>query len=263
MSRSLIGRAELLQSYLSSLETQISQGNKLKLSLIPHYSFYTQLLEKLIEGHRKFGMSLKVTLQELKSNLIKEIQFEKKCLVVQNNGKLQFVMMSLTTWGFIFFTSFMVEVKMRLFDFFIILFLQFLGAICFFKVSQVIKERCFSKYTLVIERLYLFVNMVDLGFSNGRAISESLVLEGPMAKEEVFLPCASRLDQAIMKWKDAGISPKGECKDILEEIWHQKTMSFEQYLKQLEALKFSVLAGFYLPAYFYYLYSIFQFFMEQ
>ena len=111
--------------------------------------------------------------------------------------------------------------------------------------------------------MYLFINMIELGFSNGKAVGESRVLEGALASEESFLLCASRLDQAIVKWKDSGISPKSECIEILGEIWHQKTMSFEHYLKQLEGLKFTTLALFYLPAYFYYLYSIFQFFMEQ
>lgn len=263
LEHTTIGKAENLQRFISSLESQLSLGSKSTISQIPEYHFYTILLEKLISGHRKFGMNIKSTLQELKLNLIKEIQFERKCQVTATNGKLQFLMMTITTWGFIFFSSLMVNIKMNASDYLIILLFQFIGVIIFVKGSRLIKEKIFSKYSLIIERLYLFINMVDLGFSNGKAVTESRILEGSLLQEKNFLPCAARLGEAIDKWKELGSNPKSECRDICEEIWHQKTMAFEHYLKQLEALKFAVLAGLYLPAYFYYLYSIFQFFMEQ
>jgi len=261
--KSHLGRAEHLQSFMTSLENQLGQGQTKVIIEIPIFGFYTELIEKLIAGQRKYGLTLKSTIQELKLNLIREIQFEKKCKTTENNGKFQFVMMAIVTWFFIFFTGSMVEIHLNFIDVLIILLLQISGAFIFFKFSKFIKIRQFQKFSEVIERLYLFTNMVELGLSNGKAISESKVLEGSLVTEEVFLLCASRLQTAILKWRDAGVSPKSECKDLLDEVWHQKTMAFEQYLKQLEGLKFSVLACFYLPAYFYYLYSIFQFFMEQ
>ena len=96
-----------------------------------------------------------------------------------------------------------------------------------------------------------------------QTLSESQVLEGDLMIHKLFLPCASRIMNLVNRWKANGISPKTEVAEIIQELWHIKEVNFERFLKHLDILKFIVLAFFFLPAYFFYLYSIFQFFMEQ
>ena len=145
----------------------------------------------------------------------------------------------------------------------IIFLIQILGVTIFNMSLKKLKVYTFNKFSKAIERLYLFVSLVEVGMPVSQTLSESQVLEGDLMIHKLFLPCASRLMNLVNRWKANGISPKTEVAEIIQELWHIKEVNFERFLKHLDILKFIVLAFFFLPAYFFYLYSIFQFFMEQ
>ncbi len=74
---------------------------------------------------------------------------------------------------------------------------------------------------------------------------------------------ALRTKKLIDRMKETGLSPKEEAQEILDGLWHFQGEMFEKFTKKVQLLKFCILAFFFLPAYFLYLVSIFQFFMEQ
>jgi hypothetical protein len=254
--------AKLLE-FFPQLEAQLSMGVKTTSIDIPRYKFYTNFLFELLQFYQKRGVSLKTILPELRGNLIKDLQFEKKLKSNILGGNLQFLAITITTWGFILFSSQMAQLPLRPINLMVIFLLQFSGVIVFNAFLKKIKSVVFNKFDQSIERLYLFVSMIEIGLPVGVILSESKVLEGEFMKHSLFSPCAQRLTSLIKRWSENGISPKIETGEIIRELWHLKEVNFERFLKHLDLLKFIVLAFFFLPAYFFYLYSIFQFFMEQ
>lgn len=254
---------EKLLSFLPNLEAKLAMGLKTTTDSIPRYKFYTTLLFDLLEVHQKRGISLKIIIPELRLNLTKDLQFESKLQSNLLGGNLQFFVITMTTWCFIFFSSAMADLPLKFSVLMIILMIQITGIFIFNLALKKLKNYTFSKFSEAIERLYLFVSLVEIGMPVSQTLAESRVLEGGLMKNKLFSPCASRLLTLVNRWKENGISPKVEAGEIIRELWHLKEVSFERFLKHLEALKFIVLAFFFLPAYFFYLYSIFQFFMEQ
>jgi hypothetical protein len=254
---------EKLLIFLPNLEAKLGMGMKTTSESIPRYKFYTTLLFDLLEVHQKRGISLKHIIPELRLNLTKDIHFENK---IQSNllgGNLQFFIITLTTWCFIFFSSAMVDLPLKFSVLMTILIIQITGILIFNLALKKLKNFTFYKFSEAIEKLYLFVSLVEIGMPVSQTLAESRVLEGGLMKNKVFSPCASRLVTLVNRWKESGISPKLEGAEIIRELWHLKEVSFERFLKHLDALKFITLVFFFLPAYFFYLYSIFQFFMDQ
>jgi hypothetical protein len=254
---------ENLLEFFPGLEAKLAMGMKTTTFQIPQYKFYTGLLLELLGFHQKRGISLKQILPELRGNLTKDLQFEKKLKGSILGGNLQFLVIFMTTWGFIFLSSLMADLPLKISSLFIIFTFQTTGLLVFNLFLKRIKNKIFLKFDQAIERLYLFVSLVEVGLPVGQVLAESKVLEGDLVKHQAFSPCASRLMTLVNRWKENGISPKTEAAEIIRDLWHLKESSFERFLKHLDLLKFTVLAFFFLPAYFFHLYSIFQFFMEQ
>lgn len=256
-------QGEKLLNFLPELEAKMGMGIKTAQIEIPHYKFYTKLLYDLLDVHRRLGISLKFILPELRSNLLKDLSFEKKISSSILGGNLQFLVISFTTWAFIFFSSALAEIPLNVFDLFLILIVQILAVIVFNIVTKKVRGFIFLKYSHVIEELYLFSSMVEIGLPAGKVLSESKILDGDLVKFKEFYFCAARTKEHVARWRENGISPKIGVGEVVAEIWQLKEGSFLKFLKTLDLIKFSVLAFFFLPAYFYYLYSIFQFFLLQ
>ena len=243
------------------IEAKLALGIKTTSIELPRYKFYTTLLFELLQVHRKLGISLKQILPELRQNLIKDLHFEKKMMSSILGGNLQFLVITITTWGFIFLSSALAELPLDYLILLIILGIQIFAILFFNGVLSQMKKRIFVKFNQSIESLYLFVSLVEIGIPIGQVLAESKVLDSDLGKHKKFSQVNNRLETLINRWKDNGISPKMESAEIIKEVWHLKEENFEAFIKQVDTLKFIVLAGFFLPAYFFYLYSIFKFFM--
>jgi hypothetical protein len=153
---------EKLLSFLPNLEVKLGMGLKTTSDSIPRYKFYTGLLFHLLEVHQKRGISLKQILPELRLNLSKDLQFETKLRSNLLGGNLQFLAITVTTWFFIIFSSEMAELPLNYADLLIILIIQILGVLVFNLALKKMKNHIFHKFSEAIERLYLFVSLVEI-----------------------------------------------------------------------------------------------------
>lgn len=255
-------QGEKLLVLFPEIEAKLALGIKTTSIELPRYKFYTTLIFDLLQVHRKLGISLKHILPELRQNLIKDLQFESKVIGSVIGGNLQFFVITLTTWGFIFFSSALADLPLDFFTLLVIFCMQVTALFVFNGILSYIKKHTFMKFNQTIESLYLFVSLVEIGLPVSQVLLESKVLESDLGKHKRFSQVSSRLEALINRWKDNGISPKIESAEIIKEVWHLKEVNFETFIKQVDVLKFIVLAFFFLPAYFFYLYSIFKFFIE-
>lgn len=258
-----IVRGEKLLNFLPLLEARLALGQKNLALELPRFKFYTTLLIDLLEVHRKLGVSLKQILPEMRANLIKELRFEKKLLSQALGGNLQFSVVTLTTWCFVFLSSQLAELPLNFSVLLLIGSIQFMAFLVFNFSFLKLRNLSLHKFSQSLEELYLFNGMVEVGRPLNLILSESDILNGQLFKHKQFSPFSERLHNLVNRWKESGLSPRIEVQEIIQEVWHEKERQYERFLKHLDLLKFCILAFFFLPAYFFYLYSIFQFFMEQ
>lgn len=258
-----LARGDELLLLFPRIEAQIGLGLKTIKFELPQFKFYTALMLQLLEAHRQLGVSVKNLFPELRANLIKEMQFEKKIYSLSMAGNLQFVIVTLTTWSFILLSQQLADIPANPFILMLIAFLQSLAFI-FFNLGFIrIKNRGLAYYSRALEELYFFKGMLELGLPVNRVLNDSNCLNGALATTKQFKNLFQRLSELVSRWKETGLSPRAEVQEIIVEIWHEKEQGYQRFIKHLEVLKFVVLAFFFLPAYFAHLFSIFQFFMEQ
>lgn len=253
---------ELLIAF-TECEAKISLGIKILPSFLPRYKFYTSLLEQLFETHRRLGIGIKKFIPEIRSGLIRDLQFEKKVLDELLSGLLQFLVIAATTWSFVFLSSSIVQIPLSKSIIFFMLVLQLSGIAVFFQLVKKVKHKSFTRFSKAIEELYLFSTLLEIGLPLNEILLRSGILQGNLVSFKIFENLADRMKKLVARLKETGLSPRDEAQEIIREIWHLQEENFQKFTKIVQVLKFSVLAFFFLPAYFLYLYSIFKFFMEQ
>lgn len=258
-----IYRGQELLIAFSECEAKISLGIKILPSFLPKYKFYTNLLEQLFESHRRLGIGIKKFIPEIRSGLIRDLQFEKKVFDELTSGFLQFLVIGATTWSFVFLSSSIVQIPLSKSIIFFMLILQLGGIVVFLQLVKKVKSKIFTKFSKAIEELYLFSSLLDVGMPLNEILLRSGILQGNLVSFKIFENLSDRLKKLIARLKEIGLSPREETQEIIREIWHLQEENFQKFTKIVQVLKFSVLAFFFLPAYFLYLYSIFKFFMEQ
>lgn len=258
-----MNRGQALLMAFSECEALISLGKKILPSFLPKYKFYTNLLELLFETQRRQGIGIKKFMPEIRGALIRDLQFEKKVLDELLGGFLQFLVIAATTWGFVFLSSSLVEIPLSKSIILFMIVLQLSGVAVFFQLVSRVKNKIFTRFSKAIEELYLFSTLLEVGLPINEILSRSGILQGNLANFKIFENLSERMKKLIARLKETGLSPRDEAQEIIFEIWHLQEENFQKFTKMVQVLKFSVLAFFFLPAYFLYLYSIFKFFMEQ
>lgn len=258
-----ISRGEDLLISLSECEAKIAIGLKIFAGILPRYKFYTDLLEQIFEHNRSLGIGIKKFIPEIRMALIRDLQFEKKIFDEIISACLQFLVIAMTTWSFVILSKSLVSIPLNTKTAFMMLGLELLGILFFFYLIRHLKTKTFSPFRNATEELYLFSAFLDIGLPVNEVLLRSKILQGSLATDKSFENLSSRVKKLVVRMKETGLSPKAEVSEIIRELWHLQEVHFGKFTKMVQVLKFSVLAFFFLPAYFLYLHSIFQFFMEQ
>lgn len=258
-----IDRGQELLANFSKCEAQISLGAKILPDFLPKYKFYTELLEQLFFFNRNLGIKIKKFFPEIRKGLINDLQFEKKVLDEVMAAILQFLVIALTTWSFVFLSSLIAQISLSKSISLLMILLQIMGIVIFFFILKKIKKNMFVKFNKSIEELYLFNSFLEIGLPINEIISRSKICDGSIVSFKIFENLSDRVKKLIIRLKETGLSPRDEVQEIIGEIWHLQGEYFKKFTKIVQILKFSILIFFFLPAYFLYLYSIFKFFMEQ
>ncbi|MGZ3787932.1 MAG: hypothetical protein ACXVLQ_05380 [Bacteriovorax sp.] len=258
-----IYHGEELINGISETEAKVALGLKILPKNLPRYKFYTDLLEELFETHRKQGIGLKKFIPEIRGALIRDLQFEKKIFSECMGALLQFLVIAATTWSFVFLSSSLVEIPLDKTILILMLAFEVLGAVIFFKVLHVYKKKTFLKFESAIGEIYLFTTLLEVGLPINEIQQRSKIMEGSLMMHKHFGPLAKRMRKLIDRLKESGLSLREEAQEVTLGLWQLQEDQFLQFTKKTQVLKFGILAFFFMPAYFLYLYSIFKFFMEQ
>ena len=230
---------------------------------LPQFKFYTNLLIKLLKANRQEGISIRKLIPELRIGVQRDIQFEKKVSKVVIGGNFQFLVITLATWGFVFFSQQLVEIKLDFKLGLCMVALQILGFVLLNFLTSYLKKVKFMPYSSAFEELYLFKALVEVRMQIKTILLESRIMNGALVTLKLFDSLSRRIIYSVERWKASGISPKEESEELIKELWYSQEEQFLDFIKKIEILKFVMMALLFLPAYFLYLAAIFKFFMEQ
>ncbi len=253
---------EALKAKFIDCEASLTLGLNAFPKSLPKYKFYTHLIEQLVAVHRSKGVGLKKIFPEIRNHLIRDVQFERKIVSEIISGLLQFMIIFLTTWGFVYLSISLVELPPNHIIFFFMFLLQLIGSLLFFLLIHFLKKNIFEQFAKALEEAYLFSVLLEIGVPINEILERSQIQCGLFSQSKMFSSLSVRMKNLIKRLKQTGISPLDESKEIIAELWQFQEDEFLQFTKKLQVLKFFILAFFFLPSYFLYLYSIFQFFME-
>jgi len=258
-----ITRGEKLLLFLQEAESRVALGIKILPDQIPGFKFYTSLLEQLFENYRRMGTPIKKVLPDLRKAITADLKFEKKIQGEMIGAILQFFVIAMTTWSFVFLSTLLVDLPVSKLILFFMLALQMSGIALFFTLILRVKRKTFREMSGAFTELYLFTALMSVGVSLNDVLKRSNIYNGILMNTPKLNSFAVRTKKLIERMKETGLSPKEEMQEILDGLWHFQEEMFEKFTKKVQLLKFCILAFFFLPAYFLYLVSIFQFFMEQ
>ncbi len=248
---------------LSEFEGSLACGNINQSKSIPQFKFYTNLLLKLLKANRQEGISIRKLIPELRIGVQRDIQFEKKVSKVVIAGNFQFLVIAFATWGFVFFSQQLVEIKLDLFLGLSMLALQLFGFIALNVATSYMKKYNFGPFASAFSELYLFSSLVEVRLPIKEILLESKIMSGVLVSSKLFTSLSRRIIYSVERWKTSGVSPKDEAEELIKELWYSQDEQFTDFIKKIEILKFIIMALLFLPAYFLYLAAIFKFFMEQ
>lgn len=262
-SQSVRSAGEGLLLSLSEFEGSLSCGLINQEKSIPKFKFYTNLLLKLLATNRQEGIAIRKLIPELRNGVQRDIQFEKKISKVIIGGNFQFAVIALATWGFVFFSQQLVDIKLDTNLGLLMLALQIMGFLFLNLMTSWLKKEKFQPYSSAFEEIYLFKSLIEVRMPIKQILLESNIMNGSLVNSKVFSSIKKRIVYSVERWKTSGISPKDESEELIKEIWYSQEEQFVDFIKKIEILKFIIMALLFLPAYFIYLAAIFKFFMEQ
>ncbi len=231
-------------------------------SLTP-FKFYHSQIILLMNFQKDFGISIKNFLLDLRSNLLKDLQFEKQKNQVKGNAYWQMIAMAGLTYGFIFVVNQQIQLPISWFIILAILSLNFLGASIFLWGSRALEKKYFSQFEnlskiLVIIRAHLNTQ------PNSQVIYE--LYEKHQEKEGIIHPkwefLHRRLLLHLIKMRDLGTDISSEISELTDEVWHTQEEEFERFGQHLSFFKFLILVLFFLSGYLLFVLYLFSFFME-
>ncbi len=258
-----ISRGEELLIRIQETESRIVLGQKVLPEQLLRYKFYTDLLEQLFEIYRRLGAPVRKILPELRRGITRDLQFERKIFSETTGALMQFLVIALTTWGFVFLSSYLIDIPPSKTILGFMMILEVLGVIVFFHLMKFLRKKTFAAMASALTELYLFTSLMNAGLSLNDVLKRSGLMEGTLMNSGKLETFATRTKKLIERMKVNGLSPMEEAQEILDGLWHFQDENFVKFTKKVQLLKFCILAFFFLPAYFLYLASIFQFFMEQ
>ena len=247
------GDGESFMSYLSSYF--YSQNGSQD---IPKYKFYTALILKLNHYGRLFGAPKKEMIDSLKKGVFEDFKFERKLKAVYLNFLSQAFAMTVMTWGFIYLVRKLMKVEVEPFQILLIVILQTLGPIVFSAAYLRLKLRMFKGYEIFFSSLYTMKVLSSVGVAATDLVKEAEI-EGlaEFAKKDkraVYM----RVLEIISRLKQMGGPIRDDLDQLVSELWFLQEQSFEKFVKQTTALRFMVLALFYLSSYFIFVLGIFS-----
>ncbi len=258
LSQLRISAANRLYLQLGQVEAACASGRLDSLERLAQYKFFTTLTVALLDHARKYGASIKQSVKELRQALGRDIASEREISALVRASYIQFAIVSSVTWIFVTVSKVVAEIEVNLNSLILMIVLQLMGAAIFYFLCPRLRRHYFSKLDSFLSAQYKFKGLCAAGLGTALVVKKSGLDQLLVAEYKGDLALLKlRLLSLIKRWQKSGQSILGEWDDGLEESWALHKLYFSHYLKAMEALKFTLLALFFLSSYFIFIGSLF------
>jgi hypothetical protein len=240
--------AEALDNWLK----RFSWGNKSELQEqgeLPHYKFYTEVVEVLLSLARRMGGNYQDSLLYLREGLQADRQFEKKLKEMILGTWLQMGLMVVLTWGFIIGALSLVDIKVSPFKLVLIFAWQVMGLSLLPFVLKFFRKRFFGDIGKLWKMLYILRSLSKVPLSRTEVLTMAGVQELKQIHQKTLIHIVDKLKETCQKALQLGGSYEEEVKYLMEELRFQEKWHFELFEKRLMVIKLALLSIFFLPSY--------------
>lgn len=247
---------------MGQVEAAATSGRLDRVPRLSEYKFFTALTVALLDHARKYGASIKHSIKEIRQGLGRDIASEREISALIRASYIQFFIVSSVTWTFVAVSKLIAEIEVTLTPLAIMATLQVFGVLIFYSLAPKLRQHYFSKLDYFLSAQYKFKGLCAAGLGTALVLKKAGLDElfaqdymGELRLQKL------RLLEMIKRWQLSGQSILVEWDDSLEESWALHKLYFSHYLKAMEALKFTLLALFFLSSYFIFIGSLFMGFL--
>jgi hypothetical protein len=239
---------EELELWLKRFNWSARQELK-ELGKLPHYKFYTEVIEVLLGLARKMGGNYQDSFLFLREGLQLDRQFEKKIKEASVGTWLQMGLMFVLTWVFIVVALNLVDVKVGSGKLILIFLWQALGLSSLPAIMSYLRKKYFSEIGKLWKILFILKALVKVPLSRSEVFTLASVGELNNLTQKSLSPLVMKLKEACQKSLKLGTSYEDEVQYLMDELRFQEKWHFELFEKRLVVIKLFLLSVFFLPSY--------------
>jgi hypothetical protein len=223
---------------------------------LPHYKFYTEIVEILLSLARKMGGRYQEPLLFLRQGLQADLQSEKKIKELYLGTTLQIGLMVMITWGFILGASFLVEIKMKGALLLGIMIWQLIGVISLPWIIRYCRKILFQDIGKLWKVLFVLKSLSKVPLSRTEILKISGAGDLEKITQKNLGPLVEKLLFICQKSREQGINSDEELSALMKELRFIENWHFELFEKRLVTVKLCLMAFFFLPSYLAFIFNL-------
>lgn len=216
---------------------------------LPHYKFYSEIIETLLSLARRMGGNYQESLLALRDGLQSDQQFEKKLKESRLGCWLQMIMVMVLTWVFVVASLTLVNVRVSGMKLVAIALWQTLGLALLPWLMIYYRRKYFSDIGLLWKMLYVLMSLARVPLSRSEIFAMAGIQDLSKINQKNLLPLTEKLKNTCREALRGGGSYEGEVRYLMEELRFQEKWHFTLFEKRLSIIKLSLMSIFFLPAY--------------
>lgn len=252
-----LGHNQIKSSYhlffnriLLSGNLEIESLNQIKL---PPYKMYPELIYELLKLFLSYGFNLREQIFALRSYFKKDMEQEYKIKRIELSSALQFLVITAITWVMIFLTSYQAQLYFDLKVLLFIILWQFLGAALFIGIKVRLKQKAFKQINNLVMTICFWKVLLKVGVPSLEVFKRYPIDWQQNYPKELSILVA-RLEDIIKLTLRSGKPIGKELGYLFDETWYLYNEIAITYGKSLSKIRLVILALFFLPAYFVFVY---------
>jgi hypothetical protein len=217
--------------------------------LLPHYKFYTEVIEVLLLIARKVGGNYLDSFLFLRESLQADLQFEKKIKEAVWGIYLHMVIIMLLTWSFILSALSMVDMKVNTLHLVGIFLWQIIGLIMLPLKIKMLRKKYFSDIGKIWKVLLILKSLQKIPISQSEILNFAGINELSNITNRTLDIIVFKIKESCQKVLKLGLSYEDDLKYLIEELRFQEKWHFDVFEKKISSMKLILLSVFFLPSY--------------
>jgi hypothetical protein len=232
----------------------LAQSNDFK--ELPKYKFYDELTYNIMESSNELGTPIRSPMEVLKKSLLVDLGKQKKIQEIRSSAYCSFVIASLITWLFSYYSSVVLSFKMSLWTSLSMIIWQLIGLSSYKYVITKLEKKKLKDFDHIFNKVYSFRLLSMAGVCVNELIARSRISELYDLKVANLQHHLSRFEMIIEHRIKHGSQIDSELLLFIDELWDLYDQHSIKFQKFMTILKFIWLCLFFFSTYLVGIFSI-------